>query len=328
MYQKLQLIAVCLGMVPVNILNQNNPNFFVKYLNIIFNFIYLVLIVYGLFLRYLTDFKNALHPITMIVADSIEVFNEILTLSSVFIMSRLHRNEWSVFLNYLQNNFKDLDERDGRIDIVISIFAFTGNVIVTCYQFVRIRIKKGFFDVAYYSFYISSIYNIFLAAFLSLIGHILIRHQQKTLDVLKHNKTYFANEKCFCVSSPKSFIKFSRKMKKIRNEFTNICINIKNLNLLYGWQMLFIFSAGVVNVILFINFVVFHNSFVKNAMMTVTDSSRMIFYMVSQCSIIHIFAKFIFIYFEFSFFNYSLSFLYILYTSLLLVYIQWRLLVI
>lgn len=265
MYKKLHLIANWLGIVPVNIFN---TNFFLKYLNILLNLIYLLLFINGLFNRVIADFENKLHTTTLIVADSIEGFNELLSLSSIFIMTRLHHNEWSVFLNYLQKHSEDKNNRNGRIDIFISIFAIIGTIVVNCYQLVIISSRKGFFNVPYYSYYVCNIYHIFLAAFLSLIGHILIGHQQNILNRLKRTKTYFVNEKL-------------NGMKKIKNKFTNVCVNIKNLNLLYGWQMLFIFSGGVVNVIFYINFVVYRNSLYDNVMMTVTDSFRMAFYMVS-----------------------------------------------
>lgn len=288
MYQQLFLIAECLGMVPVKVYNLKNPKILIKFLNILLNLMLLALMFYGLFVRVALYFDNGQHLKTMIVLDFIEVFNEFLSLSSICIIPYLYKNEWRLFLHYLQHYSKNVESILYCMDIGFSMFAIIGTAAVNCYQFIYLHLKKGYLNAAYYSFYICSVYDIFLIAFLSLIGHIIIGHQQTILNYLQHTKTYFANEKCFHVSSPKSYINFSNDMKKITNEFAYVCTNIKKLNLLYGWQMLFLFSAGVINITLFINFSVFHKSVNKNAMMVVTNSFRIVFYMVSKCSNIHI----------------------------------------
>lgn len=263
-YRKLYLPAKWLGVVPLNIFYSNRPKMFMKWFNILLSFAYLVLSVYCLLLRYLTFAQYNLSVSTFMAVDLIVWLHDFLSQTCIFVMTHLYRIEWKIFLKYLQKNSKDFEDRDGQIDIGISIFALFGSVTVNLFQHGFVQLQIGYFNPAYYSYYICNIYQIFVCTFLSHMGNILIRHQKKILVNLKQTKKYLINN----------------NVTKIIIEFTNICINIKNLNLLYGWQILFIFTGGIVNILTFINFMFLHNA--GNQSLSVSDLFRIVFYLVSK----------------------------------------------
>lgn len=270
-------------MVPVNVFNTKIIKSLTNIFKIFLNLMYLFLILYGLFLRFILHSANKKYFKTVIVVDFMQGVIELLSLGSTFIMTYRHQIEWKVFLNYFQKYSKNVF----CIRIGISIFAIFGTAVINCYQLINIRLQIGYFFIGHYSYYICIIFHLFLGTFLSLKGHILIKHQEKILTHLKHTKMYFLNENICYIFTPKSYIKFSSDMKQITNEFTNVCVNIKNLNLLYGWQMLCIFLGGIVNVLFYINYTIFIRN--SDDVIIVTDSLRIVFCVVSKSSIIKIF---------------------------------------
>lgn len=256
LFRKLYLIAKLLGVVPVN-----KPKKNMKWFSVLLKFSYFMLSVYCLHTRGFVYSNYMSWGSTVMTVDLAVVIHDFLSQNCILIIPYLYRHECRILFEYLQKYSKDFGG-----SIVISIFTIFGSVIVNCFQAGYMRLKYGMFIPTYYPYYICNIYEIFVCTFVISIANILIGHQQKVLVNLKEAKIYLINS----------------NVTEIRKEFTKICSNINNINILYGWQLLCIFTGAIVNILTFINFLFFNSIHNHNdSLITVTDLFRSIFYMVS-----------------------------------------------
>lgn len=213
---------------------------------------------------------------TIKIVDLAEGLNEILLISCIYVSTYIYSNEWTVFLNYLETCSSKLKSINILIDVLVIIFANLGTLSIAGYQWFYLYSSGAEKYTMYFSFYSCNIYHTFLCSFLYHTATILIGTQNELINKVKMTKS------CSKALLVHDCNKFCKRLKKLTIAFSEICVNIKNLNILFGYHILLMFSEFVLNVLLFVNFLYVHKKQFDDHLMTTSDLLRTLLYTVSK----------------------------------------------
>lgn len=277
LFKKLCSVARCVGILPNNSKEANTAMIKVlKRVYIILQVIYLIFNIYCVYIRYVSFLGlQEVLGLTITVVDLIEGINGILLTSCIYVSTYINSNEWTVFLNYLERCSTKLKSRNILFDILVTVFLNLTTLSIDCYQWVYLYLHRSLNYSMYIPFYTSNMYHTFLCSFLCHTATILIGTQKEIIDKIKITTS------CSKTLSLRDSNKLSKRIEELANKFTEMCINIKHLNRLFGCHILFMCSESILIVLIFVDFLYMHKKQSDDTLLTTSDFLRTLLYMVS-----------------------------------------------